>query len=61
MSDSIDVSLNMKSGDIMYVAVYYDGDISVTNEHGNDYFLHNFALQNYILNTMGKYLYPETN
>lgn len=57
MSDSIDVSLTMKSGDRMYVAVYYDGDISVTNEHGNDYFLHNFALQNYILNTMGKYLY----
>ncbi len=61
MSDSIDVSLNMKSGDTMYVAVYYDGDISVTNEHGNDYFLHNFALQNYILNTMGKYLYPGAN
>jgi hypothetical protein len=61
MSDSIDVLLNMKNGEIMYVTAYYDGDISVTNEHGNDYYLHNFALQDYIINTMGKYLYPAAN
>lgn len=56
LSDSIDLVLRQKDGDDIYISAYYDGDIQVTNEHGSNYYLHNSALQDYIINAMGKYI-----
>lgn len=59
LSDSIDLELKLSDGSSMFLSAYYDGDIPIINEHGSDYYLHNAALQDYVINTMGNYLNAE--
>jgi hypothetical protein len=61
LSDSIDLVLRQKDGNNLYLSAYYDGDIPVSDGQDCYYYLHNSALQDYIINTMGKYLSPGTN
>ena len=61
LSDSIDLVLRLKGGGNLVISAYYDGDIPVSDGQGTDYYLHNSALQDYIINTMGKYLNPSAN
>ena len=62
LSDSIDLKLRLKSGKEAYIMAYFDGDIQVSDWEGESYYyIHNSALQDYIINTMGKYLNPSTN
>jgi hypothetical protein len=56
LSDSIDLVLRLEPGDNKYISAYYDGDILISDESGDYYYLHNPGLQDYIINTMGKYL-----
>jgi hypothetical protein len=58
LSDSIDLVLRQKTGWNQYIMCFYDGDIMISDENGSYYYLHNSALQDYIINTMGKYLAP---
>jgi Copper amine oxidase N-terminal domain. len=58
LSDSIDLMLQLKNGDVMYISAYYDGDIPITYGSGSYFYLHNSKLLDYMLNTMGKYLFP---
>lgn len=59
LSDSIDLKLRLKNGKEYYILAFYDGDIQILDWDDNYYYyIHNAVLQDYIINTMGKYLIP---